>query len=376
VKQRQLEDYICDYIRNTANAKNNDEELHLDSEAVLKSIEAQHGLFVERARGIYSFSHLTFHEYFAARQIVVSTSPSKLEAALQNLVTHITDKRWREVILLSVGMAREADDLLLLMKRKIDGLLANDEKLQSFLAWADEKSRSVNVSYKLVVVRAYYFALALNHKLNLELVIQIARNGSIDLSFDLAFALASTRKLDRSFGLSLKHSLDYFLNLSLNRNHILDFSNNFSIIDSRSLDRVGNLALDLVLEFSLELALKFSTVGAINLSCSIAKEVGNETMRKSLQSLRDMIVNPIEHCEVFDEFSTFKFQEWNSEFRQILIEYRNIGYDWQFTDEQKSKLQTYYSSNIFLVECLNSDCYVSRETRQEIEDSLLLPSKR
>jgi predicted NACHT family NTPase len=123
VKQRHLEDYICDYIRNTANAKTNDEELHLDSEAVLKSIEAQHGLFVERARGIYSFSHLTFHEYFAARQIVVSTSPSKLDAALQNLVTHINDKRWREVILLSVGMAREADDLLLLMKRKIDSLL-------------------------------------------------------------------------------------------------------------------------------------------------------------------------------------------------------------------------------------------------------------
>ena len=90
VKQRQLEDYISDYIRNTANAKTNDEELYLDSEAVLKSIEAQHGLFVERARGIYSFSHLPFHEYFAARQIVVSTSPSKLETTLQNLVTHIT----------------------------------------------------------------------------------------------------------------------------------------------------------------------------------------------------------------------------------------------------------------------------------------------
>jgi predicted NACHT family NTPase len=144
MKQRQLESYICDYIRNTANAKTDDQELHLDSEAVLKSIEAQHGLFVERARGIYSFSHLTFHEYFAARQILVSTSPSKLETALQNLVAHINDKRWREVILLSVEIAREADELLLLMKREIDGLLEGDEKLQSFLVWVEEKSRSVN----------------------------------------------------------------------------------------------------------------------------------------------------------------------------------------------------------------------------------------
>jgi predicted NACHT family NTPase len=198
VKQRQLEDYICDYIRNTANAKTNDEELHLDSESVLKSVEAQHGLFVERARGIYSFSHLTFHEYFAARQIVVSTSPSKLETALQNLVTHITDERWREVILLSVGMAREADDLFFLIKRKIDSLLAGDEKLQRFLAWADEKSRSVNVPYKLVSVRAFYFALDLSRALSFE----HARALSLDLALDLDLALSLSIALDLDLALA------------------------------------------------------------------------------------------------------------------------------------------------------------------------------
>jgi predicted NACHT family NTPase len=203
VKQGQLEDYICDYIRNTANAKTDDEELHLDSEVVLKSIEAQHGLFVERARGIYSFSHLTFHEYFAARQIVLSTSPSKLETAMQNLVNHITDKRWREVILLSVGMAREADDLLLLMKRTIDSLLADDDKLQSFLAWADEKSRSVNVSYKLVVVRAYYF----DRIHSLDRALDKTRPRAID--FDSAIDSSLDRALDRD------HTLDHESDLTL-----------------------------------------------------------------------------------------------------------------------------------------------------------------
>ncbi|NJL43412.1 MAG: hypothetical protein HC935_09180 [Pseudanabaena sp. SU_2_4] len=50
-KQKQLQNYICDYIRNAPNAKTAEEDLELDSEVVLKAIEAQHGLFVERAPG-------------------------------------------------------------------------------------------------------------------------------------------------------------------------------------------------------------------------------------------------------------------------------------------------------------------------------------
>ena len=56
----------------------------------MKSIEAQHGLLVERAKGIYSFSHLTFQEYFTAQKIVN-------DQRLPDLVEHITEKRWREV---------------------------------------------------------------------------------------------------------------------------------------------------------------------------------------------------------------------------------------------------------------------------------------
>jgi predicted NACHT family NTPase len=74
-KQREVERYINQYIQNLPDASTDPEALELDSAAVLKSIEAQHGLFVERARGIYSFSHLTFHEYFTARKIVTSCNP-------------------------------------------------------------------------------------------------------------------------------------------------------------------------------------------------------------------------------------------------------------------------------------------------------------
>jgi predicted NACHT family NTPase len=68
-KQRDVERYIADYIRNLPDAQTDPEGLQFDSEVVLKSIEAQHGLLVERARGIYSFSHLTFQEYFRRERL-------------------------------------------------------------------------------------------------------------------------------------------------------------------------------------------------------------------------------------------------------------------------------------------------------------------
>jgi predicted NACHT family NTPase len=51
---------------------------------------------------------------------------------LQCLVSHITEKRWREVFLLAVGMLQPADYLLQLMKQQADAFVAGDEQLQSF----------------------------------------------------------------------------------------------------------------------------------------------------------------------------------------------------------------------------------------------------
>ncbi|MEH2467846.1 NACHT C-terminal helical domain 2-containing protein [Nostoc sp.] len=58
-----------------------------------------------------------------------------------------------------------------------------------------------------------------------------------------------------------------------------------------------------------------------------------------------------------------------------MIKHRNIGHDWQFSDGQKKLLQQYYDANKLLIDCLNSECYVSRTMRQQIEDTLLLPVK-
>jgi predicted NACHT family NTPase len=104
-EQDKIQRYIADYLRTLPNAITDQVTLQRDSEVVLKSIEAQHGLLVERARGIYSFSHLTFQEYFTAKYFVESSDSQ----ALENLSSHITEKRWREVFLLTTEMLPNAE---------------------------------------------------------------------------------------------------------------------------------------------------------------------------------------------------------------------------------------------------------------------------
>lgn len=100
-----IQQLIADHLRSLPDAKTDPHEMQLDSEAVLRAIEAQHGLLVERAREVYSFSHLTFQEYLTAKYFVESSGSQ----ALENLTRHITERRWYEVFLLAAEMAKNAE---------------------------------------------------------------------------------------------------------------------------------------------------------------------------------------------------------------------------------------------------------------------------
>jgi predicted NACHT family NTPase len=159
-EQRLVEQYLEEYLRNLPGAMLEPEELQLDSEVMLKAIEAQHGILIERARGIFSFSYLAFQEYFTARKIVASHNLRALEQALEGLVSHITDPHWREVFLLTVAMLRSADSLVQVMKQEIDALVSHDPYLQEFLMWANQKSQAIPSQPKVATTRAFYLALA------------------------------------------------------------------------------------------------------------------------------------------------------------------------------------------------------------------------
>ena len=316
-RQVDLERYITDYIRNLPRANEDAEALQMDSESIIKAIESQHGLFVERAKGIYSFSHLTFQEYLTARELVSNSS----NETLQGLAQKITDRRWHDVLRLAVSMMRSADELLKLIKHQCDRLIDANSRLQNLLDWVQQKSEATSADAPIQSVRAFYLTLAR----------AIAQSNPLNSANVLARILV----LD----------LDLYQNRNLNRELALDLVHAIEIHDGE------DLGLDL--ELDLSLALEY------------AQDLDQPDLAKALAEL-------IKVCPE-DTDSDPLWLDWANNLRQEMVKYRNIGQDWQLDANQLELLHQYCEANRLLVECLESDCYVSHSVRQAIEKSLLLP---
>ena len=319
-EQEVIENYIADYLKDLPGPAPEPEELQLESQAVLKSIEAQHGFLIERARGIFSFSYLVFQEYLTARKIVASHNLQALEQALGGLVSHITDPHWREVFLLTTGMLRSADSLVQLMKQQVDGLVAHDPHLQDFLNWANQKAhQKAPIDTQLATKRAFYLAFAKSPN--------VAGH----------FALAST--LDQ--GMLLDAILEEFLRT---------FSMNYDqeVVDVDACNHGINQMIGMVLDPGFS---------------------------KSLQQLKEELPLAHENEDQLQEWWTKNYSDWVESLRCTIDRYRNIHQSWQFTPEQQQVLQRYYDANQLLIDCLNSNSEVTAAIRKEIESTLLLPQK-
>lgn len=104
------EDEILEQIREFGKGNANTPST-FNASKILETILVDQGLFVERVRGSYSFSHLTFQEYLTANYVVRDTQ------SIRGLVKkHLHNEQWREVFLLTSGLMHEADDLLTAME--------------------------------------------------------------------------------------------------------------------------------------------------------------------------------------------------------------------------------------------------------------------
>ena len=177
--QQDVERYIADYIGNLPDAQTHPEILELDSAVVLQAIEAQHGLLVERVKGVYAFADSKFHQYFTARGIINSSNPQALEQSLSNLVNQITEPNWQEVFLFLVEMLPNADYLLSLIKQRTDALVAADAQLLFFLAWLNQKSQTEQAVCKPAAFRAFCLEFILGSESDSE------ENFAADLDFKL-----------------------------------------------------------------------------------------------------------------------------------------------------------------------------------------------
>ncbi|PSB22880.1 NTPase (NACHT family) [filamentous cyanobacterium CCP2] len=316
-EQQEIEQYISDYVQDLPNAPTEPEELQLDSEGILKAIELQHGLLAERVRGIFSFSYLAFQEYFMARKIVASHNLQALEQALEHLVSHITEPRWREIFLLTAAMLRSADSLVQLMKQHIDAIVAQDPYLQEFLTWASQKSLLPPVPP--AATRAVYLSLTQSPHLAPH------------------FALACT--LDQGM----------FLDVALD-----------------------DLVLECAMGSSPDFAHAHACADALSNALVVVLDIG---LQQTLQHLKDQLPDPAQDKTQFENWWQANHLAWTEQLKGAIAEHHNLQQNWHFSPEQQQVLQRYYDANQLLLDCLNSNCEVTEAVRQEIEAALLLPQK-
>jgi DNA-binding Xre family transcriptional regulator len=160
-----------------------------DGKAALKAIEAQHGLLIERADELWSFSHLTFQEHFTTKWL--------LRLSPEELTRKITDKHWQDVMQQLVMAQGQSDRLLRLIKQAIDQMPSQDPSLQKFLTWLERKARTIQGKYREATIRAFYFYLDLALDRNCSLA--LALNRVLDLALGLARGRALARARSRAF---------------------------------------------------------------------------------------------------------------------------------------------------------------------------------
>ncbi|MBD2180296.1 NACHT domain-containing NTPase [Planktothrix sp. FACHB-1355] len=318
-EQSKIQQLIADYLGTLPGVYTEPESLQTDSDAVLKSIEVQHGLLVERSQRVYSFSHLTFQEYFTAKQIVATSDIQ----ALKQLVNHIVEPRWIEVFVLTAGILPKADTLLELIKQKTDTIIATDRKFKQFFNWVQQKS--LLVPYKPAAVRFFYHVLAPEFA------------GVIEFDLDNAFDIACV--FDPDFAHSFELDLDYALASAL-----------AMAVDPNNPNSDPSYALAMALDLNIE-----------------------PDLAQALQQLNSQLSNVNKDKKAFNSWWQANGEAWTEQLRYVMIKYRNIGYDWQFGDRHKELLKQYYDATELLVGCLNSGCEVTPQVRQEIEETLFLP---
>jgi hypothetical protein len=293
IPQRELERMIVEYLRQISPVRQAEE---IDGRAVLKAIEAQHGILVERTSEIYSFVHLTFQEYFIAWDLVKNETQRELDRLISK---HLGEQRWREVFLLTASLLENTEVFFNSFLAKLETMAASEPFLVNLLSRPEMASGST-------ARRVAYLYLALD----------IAREQDSDFTTALSAALPYDLGRTSDFKLAddLANTYRQARDLAHAHEHMHDFEHtDYPKISSQEIHK----------------------------AIKVAQKFGLDELQTSLSAL----VIPDTHASIVE------WQGFANQLQQVIRDY----IPWagrRLSKNQKGRLINYLKANLLLLNCL------------------------
>ncbi|HQV69950.1 MAG TPA: NACHT domain-containing protein [Thermoflexales bacterium] len=352
IKRASLAELVQTYLRKLA--RNQPEPS--DGDVVLRAVEAQHGIWVERARDIYAFSHLSLQEYFAAEYVKNFAG----SGALRQLLTpqHVSDDRWREVILNTANLLGDADDFFDLFEQAINFLEIQSPEIKRFFNWISnkkyffdiERQKITNLSVALELIASSYGVVGDScTKKSFEVDIERVR------ALDLNLSLYRARVFDRNYSQLLDNALSQVLMLSL--------SPNSDLLMKLALDLYGGILANVAESIAILSNRNNSLLAFNKLWADVIKRTTRSGQSKLEIKLRELEIPPVNYTES-------KWLDFANITRALINQHLDVGYKWNFSEEDYKTLGNIFSAAKLMLECLEV-ATVSPEVRQRVRDNIL-----
>jgi len=360
ISQKQLERQILSYLQHLPHADTGVSDI--DEEAILKSIEAQHGIIVEQAHHIYAFAHLTFQEYYTARYTVENAH----RGTLPRLLAHVTDIRWREVILLTASLFDNADDFFVLFRHILKRQIQIEPMLQHLLVWATRKATALMADGSGGLKENH---IPPNTLKKIVVTSQLSRSESPGTIYRCAYCLLALNELqDRP------HIRTQAFNLArvLDREGI--FVQSTTRLPMRSRRRMGMQRLTLPPYLILDRTLSQFLHRAQTLAVARDYDLAAGATRDLNAIWADVLgcCQRVDAQKLYQVFSTLELPTSESSasdclafanhLRMLLHTHCDLAYAWNLTVEQSENLAHYFYSVELFVECLDL-AYVTNRTQ-------------
>ena len=134
--------------------------INVENEDILNAIEIQHGLLARRARHVYTFSHLTFQEYFTAQYILDRLDTNR--NLMDDLFTRLYNQRWREVFPLVASLISDPNSFFEKFITQIREPIKKDKVLTRIIKNINEFAETVRGKGDIINARMRAIALTVS----------------------------------------------------------------------------------------------------------------------------------------------------------------------------------------------------------------------